>query len=82
MDLVLSRTTAGDAEVRRLVAAQEVEVASRYDTVDVGPQPAAGTEQPEAVQLYRSAGWTPIPCYGWFADDPTTRCFERVLADG
>ena len=145
----MSRTTAGDPDVRRLVAAQEVEVAARYDTVDVGPQPAAGTpallarldgepvgcvvlgalgegggevkrmyvapaargrrlghtllraveelarerglqvlrletgtEQPEAMQLYRSAGWTPIPCYGYFADDPTTRCFERVLTAG
>ena len=38
-----------------------------------------GTEQPEAVGLYRSAGWQQIPCYGYFKDDPTTSCFEKAL---
>jgi GNAT superfamily N-acetyltransferase len=38
-----------------------------------------GTEQPEALRLYSSAGWRLIPCYGYFADDPTTRCFEKTV---
>ncbi|MEX5721846.1 GNAT family N-acetyltransferase [Geodermatophilus maliterrae] len=38
-----------------------------------------GTKQPEAVGLYRSAGWQQIPCYGYFKDDPTTFCFEKAL---
>jgi len=38
-----------------------------------------GTEQPEAVILYESAGWRRIPCYGYFKEDPTTMCFEKDL---
>jgi len=38
-----------------------------------------GTEQPEAVILHESAGWTRIPCYGYFKDHPTTICFEKEL---
>lgn len=38
-----------------------------------------GTEQPEAIALYRRAGYGPIPCYGYWKDDPSTRCFEKVL---
>ena len=39
-----------------------------------------GTEQPEAVGLYRAHGWAVIPCYGYFKDDPTTICMEKGLA--
>ena len=38
-----------------------------------------GTEQPEAVALYERSGWTRIPCYGHFADDPRTICLEKAL---
>ncbi len=38
-----------------------------------------GTEQPEAVALYVSAGFLPIPPYGHYADDPRTRCFALDL---
>jgi GNAT superfamily N-acetyltransferase len=40
----------------------------------------AGTEQPEALRLYRGSGWREIPCYGYFRDDPTTVCFEKSVA--
>lgn len=40
-----------------------------------------GTQQPEALQLYASAGWARIECYGYFKDDPTTICYEKPLAD-
>lgn len=39
-----------------------------------------GTQQPEALQLYDSAGWSRIACYGYFKDDPTTICYEKPLS--
>ena len=39
-----------------------------------------GSEQPEAVALYESEGWTPVPAYGHYADDPRTRCYGLALA--
>ena len=38
-----------------------------------------GTEQPEAVALYESEGWTPIPAFGHYRDDPRTRCYGLQL---
>lgn len=38
-----------------------------------------GVEQPEAIALYESEGWTPIPVYGQYADDPRCRCYELPL---
>jgi GNAT superfamily N-acetyltransferase len=38
-----------------------------------------GTEQPEAVSLYASAGYQPVPPYGEFKDDPRSLCFARPL---
>jgi GNAT superfamily N-acetyltransferase len=40
-----------------------------------------GTQQPEALQLYETAGWYRIDCYGYFKDDPTTICFEKSLVE-
>ena len=38
-----------------------------------------GTEQPEAVALYESEGWSRIPPFGHYAADPRTRCYELRL---
>ena len=38
-----------------------------------------GLEQPEAMRLYESEGWMPIPVYGQYADDPRCRCYELRL---
>jgi len=38
-----------------------------------------GIPQPEAVQLYRSAGYHEVPGYGTYKDDPRTISFEKVL---
>ena len=38
-----------------------------------------GARQPEALALYEGAGFHPIPCYGRFADDPLSLCFEKRL---
>lgn len=38
-----------------------------------------GTEQPEAVGLYESEGWSPVAPFGHYAHDPRTRCYELLL---
>jgi GNAT superfamily N-acetyltransferase len=40
-----------------------------------------GTRQPEAIALYEWAGYRPIPCYGEFADNPLSVCFEKNLRE-
>lgn len=39
-----------------------------------------GTEQPEAIALYESSGYEPIPNYGAYKDDPRSRCFAKPLS--
>lgn len=38
-----------------------------------------GAGQPEAVTLYRSAGYLDIPRFGEYADIPVSLCFEKRL---
>jgi GNAT superfamily N-acetyltransferase len=38
-----------------------------------------GDAQPEAVGLYVSAGYSPIPRYGPYIDDERSLCFEKRL---
>ena len=38
-----------------------------------------GVHSPEAMSLYRAAGYREIPCYGAY-DGPVSRCFERRLS--
>ena len=39
-----------------------------------------GVAQPEAIQLYRSAGYAPIPKFGVYRDAPGSRCLAKPLA--
>ncbi len=39
-----------------------------------------GTEQPEAISLYRAIGYGEIPPYGEFSHDPRSVCFAKDLA--
>ncbi len=39
-----------------------------------------GIRQPEAMALYRSAGYEEMECFGAYRDAPLSRCFERRLA--
>ena len=39
-----------------------------------------GTRQPEAVHLYKAAGYTTIPPFGKYVGNPFSRCFEKRLA--
>src|SRR5262245_30616851 len=38
-----------------------------------------GTRQPEAIALYATHGYRPIPRFGEYADDAFSVCFEKVL---
>lgn len=39
-----------------------------------------GLAQPEAIALYRRAGYEPIAPFGVYADSPLSRCFARELS--
>jgi hydroxymethylpyrimidine/phosphomethylpyrimidine kinase len=41
-----------------------------------------GTEQPEAIALYASSGYEPVPGFGFYAGRPKARSFGKVLAAG
>ena len=36
-----------------------------------------GTRQPEAIALYEAAGYRRIPCFGEYAEDPFSLCYEK-----
>lgn len=38
-----------------------------------------GIRQPEAIALYESSGYTPIPGFGFYRDVPLSRCFGKPL---
>lgn len=38
-----------------------------------------GTEQPEAIGLYRSCGYEPIAKFGAYREDPLSRCFGKEI---
>ena len=58
-----------------LAALEEIAARRGYRTIRL----ETGGCQPEAIALYESAGYQPIPCYGAHAGDPHSRCFEKQL---
>jgi GNAT superfamily N-acetyltransferase len=38
-----------------------------------------GARQPEAIALYQSSGYLPIPGFGFYRDSPISRCLARSL---
>jgi GNAT superfamily N-acetyltransferase len=40
-----------------------------------------GDGQPEAIALYESAGYAPIPPYGEYVGNVVSRCFEKQMPD-
>src|SRR5262249_20899723 len=38
-----------------------------------------GVAQPESIGLYQRAGYVEIACFGAYANEPLSRCFERCL---
>ena len=62
---------------RAILAALEMEALHMgYHTMRL----ETGTLQPEAIALYRSSGFVPIPCFDEYAADPLSLCFEKAIA--
>lgn len=40
----------------------------------------SGLRQPEALALYASSGYRPIPAFGHYAGEPLCRCFGKELS--
>lgn len=59
-----------------LDALEAIAAASGYRAIRL----ETGVYQPEAIALYESAGYQPIPCYNEYLADPRSRCFEKALA--
>jgi GNAT superfamily N-acetyltransferase len=38
-----------------------------------------GLRQPEAIGLYESSGYTPVPSFGYYRCAPLSRCYGRLL---
>lgn len=38
-----------------------------------------GLKQPEAIALYESSGYAPVPGFGYYRDAPLSRCFGKDL---
>lgn len=66
----------GRGIARALLAALE-DVARRAGCTQVRLE--TGTLQPEALALYGSSGYLPIPPYGYYRCAPESRCFAKTL---
>ncbi|WP_157551107.1 GNAT family N-acetyltransferase [Nocardioides jensenii] len=38
-----------------------------------------GTRQPEAIALYETSGYTPVDGFGYYRDEPLSRCFAKQV---
>lgn len=38
-----------------------------------------GLRQPEAMALYESSGYEPVPPFGYYKDGPLSRCYAKLL---
>ena len=84
----------GDAEVKRMYvsAAQRGRGYARAVLAELERSAAAagrrrivletGTMQPEAIGLYVSAGYEPMPAFGAYVGSPTSRYFAKPLPAG
>jgi GNAT superfamily N-acetyltransferase len=66
----------GQGISRRILA--EIESLARqmgYTTLRL----ETGIRQPEAIRLYDTSGYSRIPCYGCYAGNPLSICFEKRL---
>jgi GNAT superfamily N-acetyltransferase len=74
--MYVAPTSRGLGLGRRILEALEVE-ARRLGYVAVVLE--TGNLQQEALALYTSSGYRPIPCYGVYAEREMSRCFEKQL---
>lgn len=61
---------------RRMLAHLEADAAAYGAEVVVLE---TGLAQPEAIALYESSGYEPIPGFGYYRDAPLNRCYARRL---
>ena len=67
----------GHGHARRMLAAlEDAARAAGHDVVVL----ETGLRQPEAIALYESAGYEPVPGFGYYKDAPLSRCFARRVA--
>jgi GNAT superfamily N-acetyltransferase len=81
----------GDAEVKRMYVApiargrgvaRAMLAELERTAADAGRRRVVletGTRQPEAIALYRSSGYRPMPSFGLYRDSPSNRCFAKDL---
>jgi GNAT superfamily N-acetyltransferase len=74
--MYVSPAARGTGLGRRLLKALEAE-ARRLGYTGIVLE--TGDRQPEALGLYTSAGYRPIPCYGAYAARALSKCFEKTL---
>ena len=67
----------GRGIARRILEALEAEARAR-DMVAIRIETGSG--QPEAISLYRSAGYADIPPFGDYVGNPVSVCFEKRLS--
>lgn len=70
-------TPARGRGLARLVLAHLEEDAGRHGVEAVVLE--TGLRQPEAMALYESSGYEPIPTFGFYKDAPLSRCYAKRL---
>jgi len=66
----------GTGIARRVLAAlEDLAVGSHYPLIRL----ETGARQPEAIRLYESAGYRPIPPYGPYVHSPLSLCYEKLV---
>jgi putative acetyltransferase len=66
----------GRGAARRLLSALEaLAISGGYSRVRL----ETGIRQPEAIGLYESVGYDPIPLFGPYGGNPFSRCFEKTV---
>lgn len=66
----------GAGIARRVLAAlEDLAVGSHYPLIRL----ETGSRQPEAIRLYESAGYRPIPPYGPYVHSPLSLCYEKLV---
>jgi GNAT superfamily N-acetyltransferase len=66
----------GSGIARRVLAAlEDLAAGSHYPVIRL----ETGARQPEAIRLYESAGYRPIPPYGPYVHSPLSLCYEKLV---
>lgn len=81
----------GDAEIKRMYVADSVRgngySRALLEVIEQSARDAGrrrmiletGTHQPEAISLYESSGYQPVPNFGVYRDDPCSLCYAKPV---